>query len=168
MSMKTGAVFVALGLVVWITPVATAAETPGMADTGPAAAVCVQPPAAANAGREALAAAPLVKRCGPCLVAFCPKSGVRCTFASTCGSGGCCNYTCVCDASCTTVGEAINACDLQVPPCLSCGPCEASYCAEEGTRCSFNNTCGPGGCCNYECAPDATCTGIDPLPVNAC
>jgi hypothetical protein len=51
---------------------------------------------------------------------------------------------------------------------VSCGPCEVSYCSGEGVRCTFNNTCGVGGCCNYSCAADPTCLGPDPCPLNAC
>ncbi|MBI3451205.1 MAG: S8 family serine peptidase [Acidobacteria bacterium] len=50
----------------------------------------------------------------------------------------------------------------------ACGPCVVSYCAGEGSRCTFNDTCGAGGCCNYTCAPDATCGAPDPCPSGAC
>lgn len=49
----------------------------------------------------------------------------------------------------------------------SCCP-PGSYCQEEGIRCTHDGTCGPGGCCNYSCATDWTCTGPDPCPENVC
>ncbi|HEV8375238.1 MAG TPA: S8 family serine peptidase [Candidatus Polarisedimenticolia bacterium] len=51
----------------------------------------------------------------------------------------------------------------------SCGPCQVSYCQGGGFRCQFNNSCGPGGCCNYTCGiPDASCEVPDPCPPNIC
>ena len=50
-----------------------------------------------------------------------------------------------------------------------CGPCTpSSYCLEEGMRCTWNNTCGAGGCCNYTCTVDPSCTLPDPCPENMC
>ncbi|HEU5182820.1 MAG TPA: hypothetical protein VFW45_18675, partial [Candidatus Polarisedimenticolia bacterium] len=50
-----------------------------------------------------------------------------------------------------------------------CGPCQVSYCQGGGFKCQFNNTCGPGGCCNYTCdVPDANCQLPDPCPPGAC
>lgn len=116
-----------------------------------------------------------VASCGFCSGAdFCPQSGVRCTWDGSCthGSSQRCNYTCGCDATCTTVSQVEEACSVEVPVCPPECPrkpvCQASYCGEEGIRCSFNGTCGSGGCCNYDCAPDATCILPDPLPINAC
>jgi hypothetical protein len=49
-----------------------------------------------------------------------------------------------------------------------CGPCVVSYC-NGLQRCTFSGTCGPSGCCNYNCVGDASCEGVvDPVPVNAC
>jgi hypothetical protein len=115
-----------------------------------------------------------VQSCGFCDGGdFCPQAGVRCSYLGTCTSGQnhCCNYSCFCDATCTSVSQNGQACAFQVPSCPTCPPrtlCQVSYCGGEGSRCTFNNTCGAGGCCNYDCAPDATCTLPDPLPQNAC
>jgi len=50
-----------------------------------------------------------------------------------------------------------------------CGPCTpSSYCSGEGLRCTWNNTCGAGGCCNYTCTVDPSCTAPDPCPENVC
>ena len=110
--------------------------------------------------------------CGFCSGAdFCPKQGVRCTYQGTCqgGSAHCCEYTCRCDETCTTVSQSAEACTYEVPYCCSPGTfCQVSYCGSEGIRCTYNGTCGPGGCCGYTCAPDATCILPDPLPPNAC
>jgi hypothetical protein len=54
----------------------------------------------------------------------------------------------------------------QSPP--PCGPCVVSFCQGEGGRCTFNDTCGAGGCCHYTCGPDPTCTAADPVPPGAC
>jgi hypothetical protein len=50
--------------------------------------------------------------CGPCVVSYCNGLGQRCTFSSTCGPSGCCNYTCVADQSCEGVVDPVpvNAC----------------------------------------------------------
>lgn len=115
-----------------------------------------------------------VQGCGFCSGNdFCPESGVRCTWDGTCdrGSNHCCNYTCECDASCTSVSQPAEACSFQVPDCTGCPPrtlCQTSYCGAEGILCTFNGTCGPGGCCNYDCGPNSSCTLPDPLPPNAC
>jgi hypothetical protein len=49
-----------------------------------------------------------------------------------------------------------------------CGPCQVSYCGGESSRCTWNNTCGAGACCNYTCAYDPTCIAPDPIPPGAC
>ena len=49
-----------------------------------------------------------------------------------------------------------------------CGPCVVSYCGGPSSRCTFNNTCGVGACCNYTCNYDPTCTAPDPIPPGAC
>jgi arylsulfatase A-like enzyme len=57
---------------------------------------------------------------------------------------------------------------IKNPACsVSCQP--SSYCSGEGVRCTWNGTCGGGGgCCNYSCASDPTCTLPDPCPENMC
>lgn len=51
----------------------------------------------------------------------------------------------------------------------SCGPASpTSWCREEGTRCTWNGTCGGNGCFNYSCSYDASCTYFDDCPSNAC
>ena len=45
--------------------------------------------------------------------------------------------------------------------------CQTDYCDGDGVRCIFSYG-GPGGCCGYECVPDASCPAPDPLPPNAC
>jgi len=104
---------------------------------------------------------------------FCPQEGVRCSWQGTCepGPNHCCNYSCQCDAACTSVSQPEEACSFEVPTCPQCPPrtlCQVSYCGDEGIRCTFSGTCGAGGCCGYDCAPDAGCTAPDPLPPNAC
>lgn len=47
--------------------------------------------------------------CGPCIVEYC-STGNRCLFTSTCGPGGCCNYSCVADPECTLTEIPPNAC----------------------------------------------------------
>jgi hypothetical protein len=147
------------------------AVRPPLAAVAPAASVCSAVPGA-------LSFVPSPKPADSCNFCggedFCPQEGVRCSYAGTCTTGHdrCCNYTCVCDASCTSVSQLGQACAFQVPICPPiCPPrtlCQISYCGSEGIRCVFNNTCGTGGCCNYDCGPDATCILPDPLPVNAC
>jgi len=46
--------------------------------------------------------------------------------------------------------------------------CPQSYCSGEEMRCSWEGTCGAGGCCVYECHPDPSCLGPDPCPSGAC
>ena len=53
-----------------------------------------------------------------------------------------------------------DACELPLEHC-------DSYCDSVGVRCSQIYT-GPGGCCAFECTPDAMCTAPDPLPPNGC
>jgi arylsulfatase A-like enzyme len=49
-----------------------------------------------------------------------------------------------------------------------CGPCQVSYCFDVGVRCTWNDTCGAGGCCSYSCASDPTCSTADSCPTGAC
>jgi hypothetical protein len=51
---------------------------------------------------------------------------------------------------------------------IHCGPCVVDYCGAANSRCTFNDTCGAGGCCNYTCSFDPTCTAPDPCPSGAC
>jgi hypothetical protein len=106
---------------------------------------------------------------------FCPQRGVRCSFvACTTGPDRCCEYDCVCDITCTTVSSPpANTCALQIPSgcrdpnCTIGGThtlCVKTFCSETFVRCTWNGTCGASGCCNYDCAPDPTCSGPDPLP----
>lgn len=136
----------------------------------PAAGACLTEPTV-----DPIAPSPVpLEPCGFCTgVDFCPREGVRCSWQGTCEKGPdrCCHYSCQCDATCTSVSQLEEACAIQVPTCPQCPPrtvCQVSYCGAEGIRCTFNNTCGAGGCCNYDCAPDATCTLPDPVPPNAC
>jgi hypothetical protein len=46
-----------------------------------------------------------------CQSSYCSDEGIRCTWNSTCGVNGCCNYTCSADPSCTGPDECPpNAC----------------------------------------------------------
>lgn len=139
-----------------------------LAAVAPAAGVCSAVP-----GASSLIPSPMpLQGCGFCGGEdFCPQTGVRCSYLGTCTSGPdhCCDYACVCDETCTTVSQLGQACAFQVPPC--CPPrtlCQKSYCGAEEVRCTFDGTCGAGGCCNYTCGPDSSCTLPDPLPPNAC
>ena len=42
-------------------------------------------------------------------------------------------------------------------------PCEDGFC----TVGQFSPACGVG-CCEYTCSPDSSCTGVDPIPPEAC
>ncbi|HEV8200959.1 MAG TPA: PA14 domain-containing protein [Candidatus Polarisedimenticolia bacterium] len=48
------------------------------------------------------------------------------------------------------------------------GFCQVSYCSEPGSRCTWNNNCGTGGCCSYTCSVDPSCTVTQACPANAC
>lgn len=58
--------------------------------------------AAGNTGEDKSNAAFRINnpQCGTCQTSYCSEEGVRCTFNSTCGPSGCCNYTCVTDWTC--------------------------------------------------------------------
>jgi len=143
---------------------------PAGAQDQPPAAICSAPSALLPFGSGPVP----VQGCNFCTGEdFCPQSGVRCSFLGTCAKGGnrCCNYGCECDPTCTTVSQPDQVCSYQVPTCPTCPRrtfCQVSYCGGEGIRCTHNGTCGPGGCCNYDCGVDLTCTLPDPLPPNAC
>jgi len=54
-----------------------------------------------------------------------------------------------------------------------CGPCVVNFCSDVGSRCTWNETCGVGGCgynfcCAYECQYDPTCSVAGTPPPNAC
>jgi hypothetical protein len=137
------------------------ASVPAAAE-GQAPGVCATVPDVLSIGSSPV---PLAS-CGFCSGEdFCPKVGIRCSWQGTCDKGPnhCCNYTCTCDGTCTSVSQLAEACPFQVPRVL----CQVSYCGSEGIRCVFS-TLGPGCCCGYECGPDPTCILPDPLPPNAC
>jgi len=63
-------------------------------------------------------ALPLPQQCGPCQVEYCTGVEIGCRFLGTCGTGGCCQYTC---------GVEIPACiDPQCPPNV-CGGCGGGF-----------------------------------------
>ncbi len=175
MKIRPSLAVLAASLVVLLASVPAVAEelaAPGVptAATGPQELCSVLP-----AALPILPAPVPVSGCGFCSGDdFCPESGVRCTWDGTCDHGQphCCNYTCECDDTCTSVSQLEEACSIEVPLCPPKCPrtpvCQATYCGDEGIRCNFNGTCGPGGCCNYDCGPDASCILPDPLPINAC
>lgn len=149
--------------------VASFAALPGTAEAQ-LPGVCAELPAGPPLGSSPVQ----IQGCGFCSGEdFCPQEGVRCSWLATCtrGPDRCCEYVCECDESCTSVSQPEEACSFVTPTCPECPPrtvCQVSYCGGEGIRCTFDNTCGAGGCCNYACAPDATCTLPDPVPPNAC
>jgi hypothetical protein len=49
-----------------------------------------------------------------------------------------------------------------------CSVCQGSYCSGAGERCNAVTACMSGGCCQYTCVPDNSCTTPDPIPDNAC
>jgi hypothetical protein len=84
---------------------------------------------AAEVAIGAPGAQPAQTTCGPCLLDFCPQVGVRCSFTG-CGRNNCCDYSCVCDATCTNAGIPGNICFIPLLRCLavdvySLGPARA-------------------------------------------
>ena len=146
-----------------------------LAGGGPSwAAEAEDPPmaaAAADGQADIFSPAPIfVSQCGFCSgnpTEFSPQRNVICTLTGCQGgSAHCCEYTCGC-APCTNPSETpSNACTLTIPSCPR-QLCYTDYCDSEGVRCIASG-CGVGGCCAYTCSPDASCTGVDPLPPGAC
>jgi len=104
---------------------------------------------------------------------FSPRFGVVCTATGSCQEDNCCEYTCTCGKSDGLPGTPANACALDLP-CGCCaggigcrGLCPIGYCNGPGERCVAVG-CG-FGCCIFECGfSDPSCTGIDPIPPEAC
>lgn len=51
--------------------------------------------------------------CGPCPTHYCTGEGVGCMWNSSCGGGGCCNYTC----------------NVSIPSCTGVDPCPEEACS---------------------------------------
>ena len=122
----------------------------------------VRPPA--DKGGEQAPAPEPVSQCSQCEQSFCSVSGVRCTLTD-CENGahGCCNYSCVCDPSCTTVSIPSNACTYSKPCCA--GPGQLRFCKYVDVECVATGC--EGSCWSYECHA-APCSDNFNCPPNAC
>ncbi|HEV8376147.1 MAG TPA: hypothetical protein VGR38_07960 [Candidatus Polarisedimenticolia bacterium] len=107
---------------------------------------------------------PMAPSCNQCTNSFCPVNGVRCNL-SNCENGahGCCNYSCSCDATCTTVSLPENVCTYSTPCCAGLGI--TSFCKFVDVKC-YATGCA-GSCWSYECV-DEPCYPVDNCPPNAC
>lgn len=101
---------------------------------------------------------------------FSPRFGVVCTATGSCQCDNCCEYNCACGVSSGLPGTPAEACAFDLPDgCCLDGRnlCPTHYCNGPGERCEASG-CGIG-CCEYTCGvPDASCTGFDPIPPEAC
>ena len=71
---------------------------------------------------EVLAPAPgeAQTTCGPCILDTCAAENVRCSFVG-CGLNDCCEYSCVCDPTCTSGNIPGGSCPMRLPICMACG-----------------------------------------------
>lgn len=105
--------------------------------------------------------------CNCPVTTFSPRFGHVCTATGSCQCDNCCEYTCSCGKSEGLPGTPANACAFDLAEdCCGDKPCTRSYCDDVGVRCTASG-CGVG-CCEYTCAPDFSCTGVDPIPPEAC
>jgi len=107
---------------------------------------------------------PMAPNCPHCQDSFCPVTGVRCDISScTGGKNGCCNYTCQCDSSCTSVSIPSNACSYTTPCCA--GPGYVEFCRYVDNKCTATGCA--GNCWSYSCQDEA-CSDPPFCPPNAC
>lgn len=115
--------------------------------------------------------------CGVDCGASCGPQG--CDDGNPCTDDACVAGTCT-HAAMDDNTVCMDGCDQGICCSGSCGAgpcpgtcqphtiCQASYCQGESIRCTWSGTCGSGNCCNYTCAFDESCAGVDPCPPSAC
>lgn len=128
------------------------------------AAAPIVPPIVNGGADQGVPGEPMAPNCPHCQDSFCPVNGVRCDISScTNGKNGCCNYTCQCDSSCTSVSIPSNACEYTTPCCV--GPGIVEFCRYVDNKCTATGCA--GNCWSYSCQ-DEPCTDPPSCPPNAC